>query len=174
MRRWPILGLLVLLSAAACGGNNKVGNSALLNIKEKAAGGFDVTTTTVPSGTLPPAATTPPTTRPTATTSPPRTTSTLTPAQQKAITAVIKIEGSGTSAFVPSLQTVYPGTPVQWVNTDNVARAVVADDGTSFSSGPIAPGGSFTWKASGTPRRIDYHDGTRPYAVAALELVPSP
>ncbi|MHB8665715.1 MAG: cupredoxin domain-containing protein [Acidimicrobiales bacterium] len=171
MRRLVIVALLAAL--AACGGNTKVGNQNLLNIKDKTSAGFDVTTTTAPtSGTLPPVSTTsaPPTTAAPVK----RTSTTLSPAQQQAITAEIKIEGSGSAAFVPSLQTVYPGTPVKWVNTDKQVRAVVSDDGGTFSSGAIAPGGSYTWIATGPPRRINYHDGTRPYAVGALSVVPAP
>ena len=166
----------VLLAAAcvlaACSGNTKVGNSALLNIKEKTQGGFDTTTTAIHSGTLPPAKTTvaPSTTRPAAI----HATTTISPAQQHAITAVITISGASTSAFNPSLQDVYPGTPVRWENHDSVTRAVVSDDGQTFSSGPIAPGKTFTWVAAGSPRRIDYHDGTRPYAVGSLVVVAHP
>ena len=170
MKRF-LVGITCLCALAACGGTNKVGNSALLNIKEKTAGGFDVTTTTLPTGTLPPAKVT---VAPTTTKAPAvqRTTTTVSAATQNAITAVIKIEGASTSAFNPSLQDVYAGTPVRWENHDTQTRAVVSDDGVTFSSGPIAPGKSFTWTASGATRRIDYHDGTRPYAVAAIVLVP--
>jgi len=164
---------VAMCALAACSGNTKVGNSALLNIKEKTQGGFDTTTTAIPSGTLPPVkatTTAPPTTRPPVT----RTVTTLSQSQQQAITAVIAISGASTSAFNPSLQDVYPGTPVRWDNHDSVTRAVVSDDGQTFSSGPIAPGKSFTWIATGSPRRIDYHDGTRPYAVGALVVVAHP
>ncbi|GAC1587012.1 MAG: hypothetical protein NVS3B21_01580 [Acidimicrobiales bacterium] len=172
-----------ILALAACGGSNKVGDKALLNIKEKAGGGFDpaATTTSTVLGKLTVASTTtsaPQTTLPSRTTvtkAPVSTTSTVSPAQQKAITATIKINAdNSTSQFSPSLQSAYPGTPVQWVNTDVKSRSVVSDDGTTFNSGPIAPGASFTWTASGSPRRINYHDGTRPYAVAAINLVARP
>ncbi|GAC1528579.1 MAG: hypothetical protein NVS3B12_00740 [Acidimicrobiales bacterium] len=172
-----------ILVLAACGGSNKVGDKALLNIKQKAGGGFDpaATTTSTLLGRLSVASTTtaaPQATQPphaTVTTRPVVTTSTVSPAQQKAITASIKINAdNSTSQFSPSLQSAYPGTPVQWVNTDVKPRSVVSDDGTTFNSGPIAPGASFTWTASGAPRRINYHDGTRPYAVAAINLVARP
>ena len=172
-----------ILVLAACGGSNKVGDKALLNIKEKAGGGFDptATTTTTQLGKLPVASTTTvapqvtQATRPTVPSKPAATTSTVSPAQQKAITASIKINAdNSTSQFNPSLQSAYPGTPVQWVNTDVKPRSVVSDDGTTFNSGPIAPGASYTWTASGAPRRINYHDGTRPYAVAAINVVARP
>jgi plastocyanin len=169
------LTVAALLFVAACSNSTKVGNSNLLNIKNKVGGGFDVTTTTAEaSGTLPLPSTTTPRTTVVAVTTPHRTTTTISAAQKKAITAVIQIEGASTSAFNPSLQTVYPGTPVQWVNHDSQTRSVVSDDGSSFSSGPIPPGGSYTWTTTGSPRRINYHDGTRPYAVADLDVVPSP
>jgi plastocyanin len=167
-----LVGVVAAFSLVACSGATKVGNSTLLNIKEKAANGFDPTATTIAgSATLPPVSTTAPARTTVPSTTPRRTTTTLSPAQQKAITAVIKISGAATSAFDPSLQAVYPGTPVQWVNTDSVVRSVVSDDGGSFSSGPIKPGTSYTWTTTGAPRRINYHDGTRPYAVAALQVV---
>jgi len=170
--------ILVMLVLAACTASTKVGNSNLLNIKQQTGDGFEATTTQPISGTLPPGQappTAPPTTRPAPVTTLPRhTTTTISPAEQKAITAVIKIEGASSSAFVPSVQTVYPGTPVKWINDDVVARSVVSDDGSSFDSGSIPPGGSYTWTASGAPRQISYHDGTRPYAVAQLQLVTPP
>lgn len=83
----------------------------------------------------------------------------------------IRISGdqSGTSQFDPSAARIFEGTCARWKNTDEVARSVEADDG-AFESGSIKPGGEFVWcpKAVG---RFNYHDGTRPYAVAYIEVV---
>jgi len=53
--------------------------------------------------------------------------------------------------FVPETLTVAVGTTVTWTNEDTVQHNVTADDGT-FDSGPIAPGGtfSFTFTTAGT------------------------
>ena len=72
--------------------------------------------------------------------------------------------------FAPKDATVKVGQTVKWVNQDTQARSVVSDDGRSFSSPAIAPGASWTYQAN-TPGTFAYHDGTRPYAVATLEVV---
>jgi len=162
----------IAVVVAGCGSTNKVGNAALLNIKEKTGGGFETTTSTTASpGTLPPpvGATAPPATRPQA------TTTTLSAAERKAITAVINIEpDTQLSQFDPSSQAAYPGTPIEWINRDVKARSVVSDDGVTFDSGSIQPGGTFTWVAWNRLGRINYHDGTRPYAVADIEVITRP
>jgi plastocyanin len=50
------------------------------------------------------------------------------------------------SAFNPATRTVSAGTTVQWVNRDGVTHTVTysSGPGSAFSSGNIAPGGSFT------------------------------
>lgn len=56
-------------------------------------------------------------------------------------------------AFSPASLTVAKGTKVTWVNNDGPAHTVTAtDNGDTFSSGTIAPGGgtfSFTFANSG-------------------------
>jgi plastocyanin len=183
-RRPPVRGVrlaAVLVTAvavaSACGSNNKVGNQALLNIKQQAQGGFDTTTTTTVAGTLP-AAVGVTTTAPHAATTAPRThatTPTTSAAAVAAATVSISINpDSNQSQFTPSAQPAYPGTPVRWTNKDTVSRSVVSDDGTTFNSGPLAPGASYTWTAWSQLGRINYHDGTRPYAVATLDVIQRP
>jgi hypothetical protein len=46
---------------------------------------------------------------------------------------------------------------------------VVSDSGT-FNSGPIAPGGTWSYSV-GPAGTYNYHDGTRPYAVASFQAV---
>ena len=58
--------------------------------------------------------------------------------------------------FSPSTITVKVGTPVKWNNSDYYsAHTVTSNDGTSFNSGSIAIGGSFSF----TPATV----GTFPY-----------
>lgn len=88
--------------------------------------------------------------------------------QQPAIEIAIQSDNAG-SAFNPSVVRVSQGGKVSWINRDSVVRSVEADNG-AFKSGPIAPGESWTWTATVTGKH-GYHDGTRPYAVASLEVV---
>lgn len=88
--------------------------------------------------------------------------------QQPVIEIVIQSDNAG-SAFNPSVVRVSKGGKVSWVNRDSVVRSVEADKG-AFKSGPIAPGQSWTWTATVTGKH-GYHDGTRPYAVASLEVI---
>ncbi len=88
--------------------------------------------------------------------------------QQPAIEVAIQSDNSS-SAFDPSVVRVSKGGKVSWVNKDSVPRSVEAYSG-AFKSGPIAPGESWTWTATVSGKH-SYHDGTRPYAVASLEVV---
>lgn len=85
-----------------------------------------------------------------------------------AIAVSINADTSGAGSFDPSVARVFTGSTVRWVNKDTVARSVESDTGT-FSSGSIKPGDSwsFQFKRAG---KFNYHDGTRPYAVAAIEV----
>jgi plastocyanin len=82
----------------------------------------------------------------------------------------IKIQGDTQgSQFEPRLGQVRTGTTVKWVNVDSQARSVEADNG-AFRSPSIPPGGSYELRAP-APGTYNYHDGTRPYAVAQLQVV---
>jgi plastocyanin len=48
-------------------------------------------------------------------------------------------------AFSPSSLTVKTGTKVTWTNTDGYAHTVTSDDGTTFSSGNVAGGTTFSF-----------------------------
>jgi plastocyanin len=58
--------------------------------------------------------------------------------------------------FTPATKTVTKGTIVKWTNNDSYAHTVTSNDGSSFSSGTIAGGSSFSYTANvvGT---FDYH-----------------
>jgi plastocyanin len=172
----PFVALLFLV-LSACGEDNKVGEGVDLGIKnqvEQERLGARTTTTAAAVTTAPPqqqkasvgATTAPPTTAPAATTTAPPTTQ----APEKiAIEISINGDSSGTTQFEPSQTRVFSGSLVKWTNKDSVARSVEADDGT-FKSGSLEPGQSFTYRADKVGR-FNYTDGTRPYAVGALEVI---
>jgi plastocyanin len=47
-------------------------------------------------------------------------------------------------AFHPQTITVTEGDTVTWTNSDSVNHTATSDDGTTFKTGPIGPGGSAT------------------------------
>jgi plastocyanin len=172
--RWVLRTLALtcglLLSLTACGSKSKVGDKSLLNFKEKSQEqlGQVTTTTTAPAtgdanggkaGVTLAAAPHP------KTTAAPRTATTV------AATVDIAINNdNAASAFDPSEVKAAVGTIVTWVNHDTVARSVKSDDGAAFTSPSIPPGGSWSYTAT-KAGSFNYHDGTRPYAVAVLEIV---
>lgn len=81
----------------------------------------------------------------------------------------IQGDNSNNPAFNPPVVRVYVGSLVVFTNTDTVPRSVVADNG-AFNSGLIAPGKSWSYTTT-TAGNFDYHDGTRPYAVASLQVL---
>jgi len=50
--------------------------------------------------------------------------------------------------FIPSSISVKKGTVVLWINKDSYGHTVTSVDGTSFNSGNINGGGSFTYTAN--------------------------
>lgn len=62
----------------------------------------------------------------------------------------------------PASTTVKKGTIVKWTNKDAMAHTVSSDDGTSFESGNMASGATFSYTTtkSGTyPYHCAYHSG---------------
>lgn len=59
-------------------------------------------------------------------------------------------------AFKPSTLTVKSGTKITWTNSDGFAHTVTADNGTTFSSGNLAAGATFSFTAS-TAGTFNYH-----------------
>lgn len=51
-------------------------------------------------------------------------------------------------AYTPSSVTVKKGAVIKWTNNDYGAHTVTADNGTSFNSGDIAAGGTYSYTAS--------------------------
>jgi len=164
-KRILVLGaaLLLAFTSLACGGGSSVGED------------IDVSSldgTAAPRlGERTPAPTAKPTKAPSSGAAPTAAPKTAAPAAKPAI--VIKIQSDtakGGSQFDPRVARVRRGSIVRWQNVDTSkpARSVVADNG-SFRSPDIPTGGHFDYvaDAAGT---INYHDGTRPYAVGTLEV----
>jgi plastocyanin len=63
--------------------------------------------------------------------------------------------------YMPGAVTVHPGDSVTWSNQDSIPHTVTAVDGTSFDSGAIVPGASwsFTFKKAGMYK---YHCAIHP------------
>lgn len=59
-------------------------------------------------------------------------------------------------AFAPTSLTVKVGTKVTWTNNDGYAHTVTSNDGTSFDSGNLASGASFSYTPTKTGT-FDYH-----------------
>lgn len=154
-----------LLVLVACGENTKVGSEQLLDFEEevqKGLGGKAVTP--APAATVAPQASVPASRRAAigAQKDTPR---------QNVATIDIQIQGDRVgSAFKPVVAVVFVGSIAKWTNTDTKARSVEAD-GDEFTSGPIAPGAAWSYTTT-KPGKFNYHDGTRPYAVATLEVRP--
>jgi plastocyanin len=173
MKRHLILCGLLLLGLAGCSSNNKVGSGVDLNVKNAAGQGAirGSTTTAAPAATTVPAgsgALGKTTTTPAPTTAPP-TTAPPTTVQQTALEIAVNGDSSGVSQFDPSQARVYAGSIVKWTNKDSQPRSIEADQG-EFASPKLNPGESFTYKAN-SAGKFNYHDGTRPYAVASLEVL---
>jgi plastocyanin len=84
-------------------------------------------------------------------------------AQGKTTTVSIK-----NFAFNPPNATVAPGTPVTWVNNDQVSHTATANDG-AFDSGTLQPGQSYSFKFD-KPGTYAYHCEIHPYMTATVTV----
>jgi len=138
------LGLMILL--AACGGG--AGASA------SGAGSPAITPT------------------PVATTSVVTNTPTVVaPTPLPGLTQVVLIvdNGGGSFGFSPATLTIRAGTTVIWKNMSSVPHTITSDDGQTFDSGNIAPGGTFTFKFT-VAGSYAYHCNIHPYMRATVNL----
>ena len=144
------LGLMIVL--AACGG---------------AAGAS--TTGTVSNATTP----TPTATTPVATSTPaiatPTPTVKATPLPGHSQVVLIVDNSNGSFGFSPATLTILPGTTVTWKNMSSAPHTVTSDDGQTFDSGTIAPGGTFTFKFT-VAGSYPYHCNIHPYMRATVNL----
>ena len=180
-----VLAGLALVTSAACGSDNKVGDESLLNFKEQANErlGETTTTTAAPTTTTVKAATT--TTKPgakaggvvTTTTAKPgtgatATTATTAPVNVQTIREIFIQGDDAELALDPQIQTAYTGSIIRWINKDTVPRSVRADSG-QFASPSIAPGASWDYTAN-TVGTFAYGDDTRPYVKGELRVAKKP
>lgn len=72
--------------------------------------------------------------------------------------------------FDPAHLYALPGHKVSWRNMDAVVHSVVSDDGRTFNSGNINPGGSFVY-ITGETMEFPYHCGVHPAETGTLSVV---
>ena len=72
--------------------------------------------------------------------------------------------------FDPNPLTMQLGSKISWINKDTEAHSVVSDDGTSFNSGIINPGASYTITPNFTGT-YEYHCGIHPAVKGTVYIV---
>ena len=180
-----LLALMAIVTSAACGSDNKVGDKSLLDFKEQANNRLGETTTTTAAATTTTVkaatTTTKPGTKPgagaTSTTVKPgtaatATTATTVPVATQTIREVFIFGDDAEVALDPQVQTAYTGSVIRWINKDKVPRSVRADSG-QFASPTIAPGASWDYTAN-TVGNFAYGDDTRPYVKGELRVAKKP
>ena len=140
-----VAGLMVLL--AACGGGAGAATT-----------GPTVKSTTIAS-------------TPTATTSSVTQTPTprQTPVPGSTVVVLITTESSGSFSFSPASLTIMLGATVIWKNMSSAPHTITSDDGQTFDSGNIPPGGTYQFKFT-TPGSFPYHCNIHPYMRATINL----
>jgi plastocyanin len=82
---------------------------------------------------------------------------------------VVDISMSG-MLFSPASKTVTKGTVIKWTNNDSYAHTVTSNDGTSFDSGNIAGGATYSYTAA-TVGTFDYHCNIHGVAMSGTLIV---
>jgi plastocyanin len=181
-----LLAGLALVTSAACGSDNKVGDQSLLDFKEQAQSRLGQTTTTTaaqPTTTIAQGVVTPATkpkagagaatsTTVKAGTAATATTATTAPANVQTIREISIYGDDAAQPLDPQIQTAYTGSIIRWTNRDTVERSVRADSG-QFASPMIKPGGSWDYTAN-TVGTFAYGDDTRPYVKGELRVAKKP
>ena len=144
------LGLMMVL--AACGGSSGASASGT---GSPATTPTPVATTTIATNT-PVVATPSPTPK-------------ATPLAGLTQTVLIVNNSDGSFGFSPATLTIVPGATVIWKNMSSAPHTVTSDDGQTFDSGNIAPGGSFKFKFT-TAGSYPYHCNIHPYMRATVNL----
>lgn len=169
------LGLAGVLALAGCNDDSSVGGDLDVSGGPSTSAcrlGECTTTTTTATAVNQAPATSTTARKSNTTTTVVRTTTTqaVTTTTTEEVAIGVKIQSDTTQGgqFDPRQASVPRNSLVRWTNTDSVARSVQADSG-EFRSPAIPPGGTFSYRAT-KAGVINYHDGTRPYAVASLEV----
>ena len=180
------LALMAVVTSAACGSDNKVGDKSLLDFKEQANNRLGETTTTTAAPTTTSAAgvvtsTTKPkagaggaatNTTAKAGTAATVTTATTAPANVQTVREIHIYGDDAAQPLDPQIQTAYTGSVIRWINKDTVDRQVRADSG-QFASPVIKPGASWDYTAN-TVGTFAYGDDTRPYVKGELRVAKKP
>ena len=90
------------------------------------------------------------------------------PGSAASTTTVKIVPGSPNAAFQPASVTVAAGDTVQWTNTTNVDRQVVADQG-NFVSPILKPGQSFSFRFRAADTYA-YHDALHPAVKGSITV----
>src|SRR6266702_121690 len=175
MAWYSLLLAALFIILAACGGesNTATATSAPTNASTTIVGTTNTPsapsptptpTRSVPTPTPTPQRPTPTPTvsRPTPIPTPPKPTPTPAPTMVVTITT----QSNGAFAFSPQTLNITAGTTVIWNNTTSAPHTVT---GSSFGSGTISPGGSFSFKftQAGT---FAYHCMFHPYMTASMKV----
>ncbi len=171
-----ILALIVVLTA--CGGStSSTANTSTSPTNGITAGAGTTNTPSAASPTSIPTGTTPSPTHPGSTSVPTGHTPTPTPGRPSPtpsptrtpvpVTVMIITNSSGSFAFSPSTLNIPVGTTVTWKNTTQASHTTTSDDGKTFDSGVIAPGGTFKFKFTmrGT---FPYYCNIHPFMMATI------
>ncbi len=177
MAWYSLLLAALFIILAACGGesNTATATSASTNASTTIVGTTNTPsapsptptpTRSVPTPTPTPHRSTPTPTvsKPTPIPTPPTPTPTPTPAPTMVVT--ITTQSNGTFAFSPQALNITARTTVIWNNATSAPHTVT---GSSFGSGTISPGGSFSFKftQAGT---FAYHCMFHPYMTASVKV----
>jgi plastocyanin len=99
-------------------------------------------------------------------------TPTVTPTPLPGLTQVVMITdmSNGSFGFSPASIAIEAGATVIWKNVSSAPHTVTSDDGQTFDSGNVQPGGTFkfTFKTAGS---FSYHCNIHPYMRAVIIVV---
>jgi plastocyanin len=159
--------------------NPGLGTIIGLNDAERLSGGLTLTVLLAAcgGGGGSTANTDPATTPTTIANTPPANTSSVTPTPTprqapvpgSTVVVLITIGSNGSFSFSPASLTITVGAAVIWKNMSSVPHTITSDDGQTFDSGNIPPGGSYQFKFT-TPGSFPYHCNIHPYMRATINL----
>lgn len=163
-----LLAPVAVVSLAACGGEDKVGDDDLLAFDQEQANQLGASSTTeTTAGGIDPGSAGGTTIAPTQTTAAPNTT--LPPEQQQVTVEVVIQDDEQGAPFTPNVVRVAVGSKVRFLNKGTKTYSIVAQNG-AFASPPIAPGTAWIYDAT-TPGNFNYSDDVRTYSQGTIQVV---